>query len=459
MAQWQPGFLHWVWLASATSLLALACTKQHRWLLVCACIGGMLAGLWRGSVDEQVVVAYRDVQGKHLRVEGSVAQDASPGLHGKQSVLLDRVVLNNTQHVPGQLKVIMPQSAIVRRSDTIVCDGIVSGDGPVPTVDHTVLVEVRREQQGDIALDMREGFAASIRRALDEPAASLGIGVLLGQKQGLPQSLTDALRIVGLTHIVVASGYNLMILVRFARKLFESRSAYLATFVSGLLIALFVAITGASPSMTRAGLVAALGLVAWYLGRVFHPVTLLAFSAALTLLYSPSYAWGDVGWLLSFASFAGVLVVAPVATAYFYEGGSPGWLARLLIETGSALVATLPISVAVFGKWSVLALVANAVVLPMVPLAMAFTFAAGVGTLVLPSAAKIVGWPAQTLLDGMRWVSEQLARIDGAQLDVSVGWGIAIVWWLVLAAAIWYMKWRTGFHLRSRGGANDQNLV
>lgn len=462
MSQWQAGFSHAAWVFAGLGMLVITTMFRRRWLLIVALVGGVVVGLWRGAGDEQAAMAYRATMGQHVRIAATVMQDPSPGVHGRQTVVVSNVTVNDKSHAPGNVRVIVSEAATIRRGDKVVVDGIVTSgiSGAMATIDKTSLVKIQREDNGNVALAIRDAFAAGIRQALSEPAASLGIGILLGQKQGLPSALADALRIVGLTHIVVASGYNLMILVRFARRLFEAHSAYLATFVGAVLIASFIAITGLSPSMTRAGLVAAIGLVAWYLGKKFHPVTLLLLAAAMTLMYSPSYAWGDVGWLLSFTSFVGVLVLAPVLTAYFYEDAKPGWLARLLIETGSALLMTLPISVVVFGKWSVLALVANALILPAIPLAMALTFVAGIGALLIPAAAHIVGWPANTLLDAIRWVTERLAAIDGAQIDVSMGWWFAVVWWVAMLIAMGYMKWRTKFHLRARGGgADDENLV
>ncbi len=72
-----------------------------------------------------------------------------------------------------------------------------------------------------------------------------------------------------------------------------------------------------SPSMSRAGLVAGLSLLAWYYGRRIHPLVLLPLAMAITVMVQPSYAWGDLGWQLSFAAFAGVLIGAPLIQAYF----------------------------------------------------------------------------------------------------------------------------------------------
>ena len=122
------------------------------------------------------------------------------------------------------------------------------------------ILYIKRPQPGDIALHIRDWFANAVRQAVPEPEASLGVSYLVGQRRALPEKLDIALRTAGLTHIVVASGYNLTILVRLARRLFVRISKYLSALVSGNLIIGFIGVTGLSPSITRAGLVTGLSL-------------------------------------------------------------------------------------------------------------------------------------------------------------------------------------------------------
>jgi len=114
------------------------------------------------------------------------------------------------------------------------------------------VLKIKRVPGGDPALELRDGFAAQVRRAIREPEASLGIGFLLGKKSELPQQLLEALKIAGLTHIIVASGYNLTILVRLARRLFAKVSKFLAMFASVGLIGGFMAVIGESGAVLGA---------------------------------------------------------------------------------------------------------------------------------------------------------------------------------------------------------------
>ena len=69
---------------------------------------------------------------------------------------------------------------------------------------------------------------------------------------------------------------------------------------------------------------------------------------------NPRYVWGDLGWLLSFAAFAGVMIIASIVTAYFFGEENVPFLGQLLIETIAAQVATLPIMVMAFQQLSMI---------------------------------------------------------------------------------------------------------
>jgi competence protein ComEC len=269
----------------------------------------------------------------------------------------------------------------------------------------------------------------------------------------LPVDLSEALKLAGLTHVVVASGYNLTILVRLARRLFIRVSKYASALAAVIMIVVFMAIAGASPSMSRAGLIAGLSLAAWYYGRKFHPIILLSIAIAVTVLIDPSYAWGDLGWQLSFAAFAGVMILAPLAQRYFFGDKKPGIIGQILGETISAQIVTAPIIIASFGQLSNVAIVSNLLVLPLVPLAMLFTFIAGVGSLLVPAIATFIALPATWLLGYSVSVTEYLASLPWVTSAVNFAWWGVGLCYLVIVGVCIYM-WRvTKYNLR------EANLV
>lgn len=273
-------------------------------------------------------------------------------------------------------------------------------------------------------------FAAGMHSALPEPNSSFGLGILIGQRNTLSDELNNQLIMVGLVHIVAVSGYNLTILVRAVGRL-RLGSKYQRLIASLLLISIFILITGFAASIVRAAIISILSLWAWYYGRKIRPVLIIAFAAALTALVNPFYIWGDLGWYLSFLAFFGVLIIAPMVASLLFKR-QPKLLGMVILETLAAELMTLPLIMMAFNQLSLVGLIANALVVPLIPFAMLFSaIAAGAGML-LPALAGWFAWPANLLLTYILDVARLLAGIPGVFLHRSV----SIAGMLVLYAAV-----------------------
>ncbi len=438
----QTFFASLAWLLIGTAFLLFTLWRRYVYLVPLLLCGGLLMGFWRGSTERVQLAVYEKLYNAGVVLRGNVSEDADIGKSGELVLRLDKLEINGHQ-VAGKAWVSGTTKLDIKRGDIVTAKGkLGEGFGNFSVAMYRVkFTEIKRPQPGDVARQARDWFADAVRRAIDEPQASLGIGYLVGQRRALPEDLAEALQIAGLTHVVVASGYNLTILVRLARRLFARVSKYLSTLSAATMILAFVAITGASPSMTRAGLVAGLSLAAWYYGRTFHPLVLLPFAAMITVAINPSYVWGDLGWQLSFAAFAGVMIVAPLLQTYFFGNRPPGMIRQILGETVSAQLVTLPILVLAFGQFSNVAVIANLLVLPLVPLAMLLTFIAGIGALAIPGVAPLVGLPAQWLLTYMTTVTEYFASLPWAMAEVEIQpWHAALAYCALVAGCL--LMWR-----------------
>lgn len=443
-------FISFGWVVTAILLTSVTAWRRYIIFIPLVLVAGLLLGLWRGALVQRELSVYDTLIGSTVKLRGTIAEDADSNARGQMTLRLRNVAIENHE-VGGQVWLVLKPGVEVERSDVITIEGtLAEGFGVFSVAVYTPdVLSVERPVPGDVALHIRDWFGGSVRRVIPEPQVSLGLGYLVGQRRGLPAELEQALQIAGLTHIIVASGYNLTILVRFARRAFERVSKYLAALSASLMIVSFIAITGLSPSMSRAGLVAGLSLLAWYYGRTFHPLVLLAFVAMITLFINPSYAWGDLGWLLSFAAFAGVMILAPLLQAYFFGDEKPGTLRQIVGETIAAQIATLPILAFAFGIVSNVALFANVLILPLVPLAMIFVFIAGIGSIVHPVMGEILALPATFLLEYMIRVAEFFSSLSWAQTEISVGLAGVCLAYVGLIVACIYMKRRTRFSLRS----------
>lgn len=443
-----------VWLCVGFLFLGFGLWKRKLYTVLFVVVAGLLIGLVRGSSVANQLTVYDSLIDRTVTIQGVVSEDPDRDKQGNTTVRINNIQADG-HAIEGTVWVSSRPVEAIKRSDTVVFKGkLSSGFGNVSAaVYRAEVLKIMRPAPGDIAGRARDWFADNVRSAIPEPAANLGIGYVVGQRSALPVELDEALKTVGLTHIVVASGYNLTILVRLARRLFAKISKYLSALTAGSMILAFIAVTGASPSMSRAGLVAGLSLMAWYYGRKFHPLVLLPLAAAATLLVNPSYGWNDLGWELSFAAFAGVMIVAPLMHRYFFGGKKPGTARQIIGETIGAELVTLPLLVLAFGQFSNVGLIANALVLPLVPLAMLLTFVVGIAVAIVPPLADAISILASFVLQYMVQVAQYLANVPWVRTEITVNAWIVVVYYLFLVAACWYAWHKTKFNLR------DTNIV
>jgi competence protein ComEC len=277
----------------------------------------------------------------------------------------------------------------------------------------------------------------------------------------LPEATDQQLRQVGLTHIIAVSGYNLTVIVMACRRLLARHSKYQATALCVALIAVFLALTGSSPPIVRASLISVIGIAAWHYGHTIKPLVLLLVGAAITVVANPLYFWGNVSWYLSFLAFFGVLVLAPLVTRRLMGNKEPKIVATILIESTCATVMVVPYVLYIFGQTSLISLVANMLVVPLIPLAMVVGLVAGLGDMWRAAWAGWFAWPARLLLKYMLDIAALLSRVPHAFVEnIGVSLVVMLSMYAILAA-ITFILWRkqsAGQQTkRFRPIANDQS--
>lgn len=444
---------HWVSYAvlfSGIALLITASVVRPRFVaLTVACLSGLLIGLWRGAVYKQSLAAYDYYYDHTVTLSGRLVTDAETSTPSGTRLRLGDVSVQG-EHAGGVVWVSTSDISEFKRSDLVTVQGeLVKGFGTVPaTMYRAKVLSHSRQAFSDVGGSLRDRFAAAVKLGIKNPESALANGFLVGAQSSLPEKLDANLKLLGLTHIVVASGYNLTILVRFSRRLFSKISRFASLVAALLLVYLFTLIAGTSPSMSRAAIVVVMSLLAWFYGRKVHPVVLLFSSAGVSVLIQPAYAWGDVGWLLSFGSFVGVLLLGPLLHTYFWHKQPASFVRQLLIETLAAYLVTLPLVIFIFGRFSPISVLANMAVLPLISPVMALTFVAGSVSLLVPSISKIVGFPAQFLLQYVTMVVNWLAGYSSASKEMSMSLIGLIVSYGVLLIFMLFLWRRSGHEFR-----------
>lgn len=293
----------------------------------------------------------------------------------------------------------------------------------------------------------------AIESVLSEPAAGLGEGLLLGVKQSLGEELSDIFRQAGIVHIVVLSGYNIMLIVSFSLFLLARvlpRQARLLTALG--LVTLFALLVGLSATVVRASLMAGLFLIASLMYRTYDLTRGLLLAAAVMVWLSPYILLYDIGFQLSFMATLGLVLVAP-KLELLVEGGFG--VKEYLIATVATQLAVLPLLLYAMGELSLVAVPVNLLVLPVVPFAMLFTFIAALIALVSITLALPIAFVAHLLLSYIIQVATWAAALPFASVSVSYfPLSLLILSYLILALVL-MLKYRPLTSMKQKSAVDD----
>jgi competence protein ComEC len=276
---------------------------------------------------------------------------------------------------------------------------------------------------------VRERALAGIAAGLPPALGALGQGMVLGADDEVSDAVREDFRAAGLSHVLAASGTNVMLLVALAIPLLAvaglSYGARIPILIG--LIALYVPLAGGGPSIQRAGVMGAAGLLAILLTRPASRWYALFLAACVTLALNPR-VWGDPGWQLSFAAVVGILLLAPGIGRRL--SALPRPLADGIALTVAATLATAPLVAHHFGTVSLASLPANVVALPLIAPIMWLGMLRGLlgqaGDQLAP-VNDLLGQLLAPLLTGFERLAALFADAPGSTLALPLDRGIDVV--------------------------------
>ncbi len=336
--------------------------------------------------------------------------------------------------------------------------------GEVCKVKAVRIVSVDEDSPGPL-LRLRNGLLASIAPATD-PARALIAGVVCGRSAELrAQPAGDWFSVTGTAHLIAVSGSHLAIVGFVIEGVLQKTrcSRGLQRAILAITLVGYAAFTGASPSAVRACCMVFATLVVNGAGRRRHGLSALFVTMSIFVLLRPTVLF-EMGFQLSCVSVFAILCFCPYATFALGELGVPSGVAGMLSVTLCSQLATLPITIPVFGTFSLIAPLANALIGPVVSVLLAVSVVLAPVSLVpllRPWALLVPMIAARCVL----FFEQLLAAIPGASVSVppdSIGvflvpmaLAILLVWWprprarpmaagvtcLVFLAALPYVYW------------------
>lgn len=223
---------------------------------------------------------------------------------------------------------------------------------------------------------LRNNIIERIHNIDNSESAEILIGILLGTTENISEETIEDFKNSGLSHLMAVSGLNVSYVVIGVMFLLQrlktgKRLAYIVSIIG---IMLFMVITNFTDSVTRAGIMAIIIILAKIMYRQPDILSSICFSCLIILIENP-YKLFSVGLQLSYAGTIGIV--------YFYNKfKSKIDLKKKLIHKIldivlvciAAQIVVLPLLILHFNTIPVYFLIANVVVSPLIPIIMLLGF-------------------------------------------------------------------------------------
>lgn len=311
------------------------------------------------------------------------------------------------------------------------------------------------------AIKLRKSFANSLNNLMSNDSASLCRAVLLGEKSALSQDVQNDFTRCGVSFLIVVSGMHLAIICSFVFFCIKGiiRSRALRSLIMILCAFAFMAVSGFSPSVVRAGIM----LAVVYSGKMFmrNGDSLNSLGIAALILTVPNpVAVADVGMLLSFTATLGIILWAQGMTAFIMSKFTKlnrlkrpvEFIVNLFSVSVSAAVWTMPFSVLLFGKVSLFSILLSVVLSPVVSVLVACALLT-----VIFNGIGAIGFIAYPFAFVCEWLSRFVLAVVGAISGIPFSYVNArkpyFYIWLGLAAVMviagCFVKNRAGYAVKS----------
>lgn len=272
-----------------------------------------------------------------------------------------------------------------------------------------------------------------IQHYVTDPESSLATGVILGD-DGMSSELKNTFRAAGVSHIVVLSGFNIAILVMFIFWITFFLPLILRVFFAIGMIILFVLAVGGEASLVRASLMMGVSLGALLLGRGYVARQALLVSLMVILLYAPETVLKDVSLHLSFLATAGIVYLLPVLEMLITPRIKKSFRS-LLVTTLATYIATMPYIMYTFGSLSFYALIANILIVPLVPplmLLSGLTILSGLFSEVL---ALLFGYGTSSLGHVIIVLAHVFEKMPFSHIEASISFRTMLVMYMLIGVS------------------------
>jgi ComEC/Rec2-related protein len=264
-------------------------------------------------------------------------------------------------------------------------------------------------------------------------------GIVLGEDQGLSDTLKQRFRASGLYHLLAVSGSNVAVVAAgvLGLSFLLGFSRLWGEFAALAAIGAYVLAVGPQPSVLRAGIAGALCSLAWLSGRLRDAWHALLVAAAVLLAWNPFLVL-DAGFQLSFAAVLSIFLIAPRIRRFLEGYPMPDRLRTGVAVSAACGLGTAPISWFQFHQVVTVTVPANAAAAPAVAPMLGLALVSAVVAPVAPPLAGVLGRANGLCAWYLAGCARFFGGLPGAQIRSTSAVAAIVAGALLAAAYAWH---------------------
>lgn len=265
---------------------------------------------------------------------------------------------------------------------------------------------------GNVIFSARKSIDELISKIHNKTTSALLRGLILADRSLIDYEIRQEFVNAGVVHVLAVSGLHVGFIVLIFLFLFQRFNIYarIICTIAGLL--LFMLITDSPPSVTRATIMSIALLLGPITGRSYKSINAMALAAFIILLINPNELFNP-GFQLSFSAVLAIVIFYPPFSAYIKErkikSKAVNYVLLFSITSLAAQIGTVPFTLIYFEKLSIVALLTNLLVIPLIGCVVGL----GIFTLFISSIIPQIGFLFVSANELLTYILFRFVNISG----------------------------------------------
>lgn len=260
---------------------------------------------------------------------------------------------------------------------------------------------------------------------MPEREASVAKALVTGYKSDIPSETRDTYIRLGISHVLAVSGLHVsiaaLVVIYFMTKVLKLNKR-IAVIPASLVLIVYLFISGFSPSAIRAVIMSVTSYVGIFLYREREMINTSAFAAFIMLLINPLYLW-NTSFQLSFTGVAAVITAARLTE----KNKELNKVGKSILFSVIAWIITSPAVMYFFGGVSLISVISNILLVPIISALTVVLMLAGALSLLLRFPAELLSIVARNVLTVYNNLAEKLSGFDIVYLNTAKPSFLAVV--------------------------------